>query len=138
MNAHNSTNQLMFFKKNEPKKKAVEINEQNFKELVPTSSVPVLLDFWATWCGPCRVIGPIIDELAGEYEGKALIAKINVDQARELSTAFGIRNIPTLVLIKNGQIVERFTGMIPKPNLEELLDAYIAEEDSEEIAEAAE
>ncbi|MFK7934225.1 MAG: thioredoxin [Saprospiraceae bacterium] len=109
-----------------PKIKAIEITDQNFQEVVLNADVPVLVDFWAPWCGPCRIVGPIIDELAREFEGRAVIGKMNVDQ-NQLSKQFKIKSIPTIMFFANGQAVERFQGLIPKPNLEELLELWIAE-----------
>ena len=117
----------MFFKRKPktPKSYAIEVTEENFKELVMQSEKPVLIDFWASWCGPCKILGPIVDELSGEYEGKAVIGKINTEQQQRLAATFQIRNIPTLMIFKEGKLVERFSGVVPKPNLEEILDSYI-------------
>lgn len=119
----------MFWKKKAktPKSHALAITEENFKEVVMQSDKPVLVDFWASWCGPCKIIGPIIDELSGEYEGKAIIGKINTEQQQRLAATFQIRSIPTLMIFKDGKMVERFSGVVPKPNLEEILDGYISE-----------
>jgi thioredoxin 1 len=116
----------MFWKKKAPKVKAMEITAENFKATVTQNDHPVLLDFWAPWCGPCRVVGPIIDELAGEYEGRAIVGKINTEQQQKLAQQFQIRSIPTLIIMQNGKVVERYTGVVPKPNLEEILDGYLA------------
>lgn len=116
----------MFWKKKEKKVDSVAITDDNFDELVVKSEIPVLIDFWAPWCGPCRVIGPIINELATDYKGRVLIGKINVDQNPGLSQHFRVKSIPTLMFIKNGQMVERISKLIPKPNLEEMLDDLIA------------
>lgn len=115
----------MFWKR-KPKYQATQITDSNFNELAGTSKVPVLLDFYADWCGPCKVLGPIIDELAEAYEGRALVAKINTEHNPGLSQHFRIKSIPTLVFIHDGKLVERFQGLIPKPNLEEILEEYIA------------
>ncbi len=114
----------MFWKK-KPKYQTPQITDQNFNELVAESEIPVLLDFYANWCGPCKIIGPIIDELAEEYEGKALVAKVNTEVNPQLSQYFKIKSIPTLMVINKGTMVERFQGLVPKPNLEEILDEYI-------------
>ena len=115
----------MFWNKKE-KYKAPQITDNNFNELVSTSEVPVLLDFYADWCGPCKMLSPIIDELAEAYEGKALVAKVNTEQNPGLSQHFKIKSIPALFVINKGHVQERFQGAIPKPNLEEILDEYIA------------
>lgn len=87
---------------------------------------PVLLDFWAAWCMPCKILGPIVDELAGDYEGRAVVGKVNTEVSRELAAMFQIRSIPTLMVFHKGKLVERFAGVVPKPNLEEILDQYVA------------
>lgn len=104
---------------------AVEITDANFEELVLKSSVPVVVDFWAEWCGPCRMIGPIIEEMAGEYDGKAIIGKVNVDQNPGVSAQFGIRNIPTILFVKNGEIADKSVGAVPKQQLTSKLDAIL-------------
>ncbi len=120
----------MFWKKKE-KYVATQVTDQNFNELVQNSTIPVLLDFYADWCGPCKVLGPIIDELAQEYEGRALVAKVNTESNPALSQHFKIKSIPTLIFFgKKG--MEVFNGLIPKPNLEEILEEYISEWSDEE------
>ena len=116
----------MFFRKKKPEIKALEIRDDNFKELVLKAEQPVLLDFWAGWCGPCQIIGPIVDELAAEFKGRAIIGKVNVDQNPGLSNHFRVKSIPTLLFFHQGQLKEQFNGLVPKPNLEEILEEYIA------------
>ncbi len=122
----------MFFKKKKEKFKAPDITDETFNATIEGTKLPILIDFWAPWCGPCKVVGPIIDELAEEYQGRALVAKINVDQNPKLSAYFKVRSIPTLMLIKNKEIRDRHSGMVPKPNLAEMLDILIAEGIDEE------
>ena len=93
---------------------AVEITDANFEEVVLNSKLPVLVDFWAEWCGPCRMVGPIVDELYAEYEGKAIIGKVNVDENPGVSGSFGVRNIPTILFIKNGEVADKSVGAVPK------------------------
>jgi len=101
---------------------AAEFTDAGFESDVLNSSAPVLVDFWATWCGPCRQIAPLIDELAVQYQGSVKIGKVNVDENPELSTKYGINAIPTLLLFKDGQIVERFQGVPPRTKLEAALN----------------
>ena len=96
--------------------------EDNFMEEVIKSDVPVLVDFYADWCGPCKMMGPVVAELAEEYEGKAKVGKVNVDMQRRLAAQFGIESIPSFVVIKNGRIVDRAMGAMPKDILEEKLE----------------
>tara|TARA_B100000902_G_scaffold348083_1_gene355805 strand:+ start:328 stop:645 length:318 start_codon:yes stop_codon:yes gene_type:complete len=104
---------------------AINITEENFDQMVLKSETPVLLDFWAEWCGPCRMISPIIDELHQEFEGKAIIGKVNVDEASSISSKYGIRNIPTLLFVKNGEVVDKHVGAASKEDLSEKLSAIL-------------
>ncbi|MBC34952.1 MAG: thioredoxin [Bacteroidetes bacterium] len=104
---------------------ALEITDANFEELVLNSDKPVLLDFWAVWCGPCRMVGPLVEELAGEYEGKAVVGKVDVDNNPAVSAKFGIRNIPTILFFKNGEIVDKQVGAVPKTVLAGKLEAIM-------------
>ncbi|PWN07736.1 thioredoxin [Rhodohalobacter mucosus] len=106
--------------------KTLELTDTNFSDEVETSSDPVLVDFWAEWCGPCRMVGPIVEELAGEYEGKAKIGKVNVDTNPQVSVKYGIRSIPALLIFKNGQVVDQIIGAVPKSQIKKQLDAQIA------------
>ncbi|WP_224997194.1 thioredoxin [Cesiribacter sp. SM1] len=105
--------------------KAIEITDSNFEEIV-NSDKPVLVDFWAEWCGPCKMIGPVVEELAGDYEGKAVVGKVDVDSNPEVSAKFGIRSIPTLLVFKNGQVVDKQVGAVSKNILAQKLDAQMA------------
>ena len=93
---------------------ALEITTENFKTTVLDSNQVALVDFWAEWCGPCRMVGPIVEELSKEYEGKAIIGKVNVDQQRDIAANYGISSIPTILFIKGGQIVDKQVGAVPK------------------------
>ena len=105
---------------------AITLTDSNFDEIVLKSDKPVLVDFWAIWCGPCRMVGPIVKELAKDYEGKAIVGKVDVDSNPNISTAYGIRNIPTLLVFKNGQIVDKQVGAVPKSVLAKKLDSQLA------------
>ena len=100
----------------------VTITKENFEQVVLKSDKPVLVDFWATWCGPCKMLSPIIEEVRKETEGKAVVGKINVDEQQELAMQFGVMSIPTLLLFKNGEIVKKQIGFIPKQAVLGLLD----------------
>lgn len=104
---------------------ALEITEANFEELVMNSDKPVVVDFWAEWCGPCRMIGPAIEEMAGEYDGRAVVGKVNVDHNPSVAAQFGVRNIPTVLFIKGGQVADKSVGAVPKAQLTQKLDAIL-------------
>ncbi len=105
--------------------KAVELNDSNFEELVLKSDKPVLVDFWAEWCGPCRMVGPVVEEIAGEYGEKAVVGKIDVDANQDLSVKYGIRSIPALLFFKNGEVVDNVIGAVPKNVLTQKLEAQL-------------
>ncbi|MDT0646938.1 thioredoxin [Zunongwangia sp. F260] len=101
---------------------AIEITDATFEEKVLKSDKPVMVDFWAAWCGPCRMVGPIIDEISQEYEGKALVGKLDVDANQEFAAKYGVRNIPTVLVFQNGELVGRQVGVAPKTTYAEALD----------------
>src|SRR5438105_15708920 len=102
------------------------LNEANFKKEVVESPIPVLVDFWAEWCGPCKMVAPILDELATEYDGKVKIAKVNIDEFQGLATEYGIRAIPTLLLFKNGEVADQIVGLRSKRDFKAKLDRVAA------------
>jgi len=104
---------------------ALEFTDENFEELALKSDKPVLVDFWAEWCGPCRMVTPIVEELSKDYEGTAIVGKVNVDNNNEISAKFGIRNIPTILFIKNGEVVDKQVGAVQKSVLAEKLDKLL-------------
>lgn len=105
--------------------KAQTFSDDNFENDVLKSDKPVLVDFWAEWCGPCRMVGPIVEEMAGEYEGKAKIGKVDVDSNPQTATEYGIRSIPALLIFKNGEVVDQIVGAVPKTQLKKQLDAQL-------------
>ncbi|MCP4898446.1 MAG: thioredoxin [bacterium] len=105
--------------------KAIAITDADFEDTILKSDKPALIDFWAVWCGPCRAVAPIVEEIADEYEGKAVIAKLDVDSNRETAVKYGIQAIPTLLLIKDGEVVDRIVGAVDKQNLASRLDGLL-------------
>ena len=103
----------------------VEITDDNFEAEVINSDLPVLIDFWAVWCGPCKMIAPIVEELATEYDGKAKIGKLDVDSNQQTSIKYGVRSIPTLLLFKDGELKDTIIGAVPKNNIVEKLNAQV-------------
>ena len=99
-----------------------ELSSSNFEQEVLKSSQPVLVDFWAPWCGPCRMIGPVVEELAGENADSLKVAKINIDDAQDIAATYGVSSIPTLMIFKNGDVIDRFVGVQPKSRLQEAVD----------------
>tara|TARA_B100000519_G_scaffold193518_2_gene196209 strand:+ start:2317 stop:2640 length:324 start_codon:yes stop_codon:yes gene_type:complete len=100
------------------------LNEQTFNDAISEADVPVLVDFWAPWCGPCKAIAPILEELAGELEGKVQISKVNVDENGTVAAKYNIRAIPTLLLFKGGELIDQFVGMVGKDDLKTKLQAH--------------
>ena len=104
---------------------ALEITDKSFEDVVLKSDKPVMVDFWAAWCGPCRMVGPIIDELSEEYEGKAVVGKVDIDSNQQYAAQFGVRNIPTVLVFKNGELVDRKVGVSSKNDYAQALDSLI-------------
>jgi thioredoxin 1 len=104
--------------------KALKFTDDSFENEVINAEEPVLVDFWAEWCGPCKQIGPVVDELAGEYEGKVKIGKVDVDN-NQIATEYGVRSIPTLLIFQNGEVVDQIVGAVPKAQLKKQLDAQL-------------
>ena len=106
--------------------KPVELTESNFSQEVLTSDKPVLIDFWAEWCGPCKMVAPVVEELAKEYDGKLKVGKLDVDHHQAVATQYGIRSIPTLLIFKGGKVVDQIVGAVPKKILAEKVSKHIA------------
>ncbi|MFL2582096.1 MAG: thioredoxin [Flavobacteriales bacterium] len=104
---------------------AIELTDANFEDLAVKSDKPVVVDFWAEWCGPCRMVAPVVEELSKDYEGKAIVGKVDVDANNEISAKYGIRNIPTILFLKNGEVVDKQVGAAPKAALAEKLDKLL-------------
>ncbi|WP_251623442.1 thioredoxin [Odoribacter lunatus] len=104
---------------------AILVNDSNFEEIVLNAKLPVLVDFWAEWCGPCKMMLPIVEEVSTEYEGKLIVAKVDVDSSPSTAARFGIRNIPTILFFKNGEVVDKQVGAAPKTSLVEKIKAVL-------------
>jgi len=102
---------------------ALELTDQNFDEVVLHSDKPVIVDFWAEWCGPCRMVGPIVEEVGVEYEGKGVVTKVDVDSNPGITAKYGIRNIPTILYFKNGDVADKQVGAVPKSTIVSKLEA---------------
>ena len=105
--------------------KEITITADNFDAEVLKSDIPVLVDFWAVWCGPCRMLGPIVEEIATDFEGKAVVGKVDVDANQEFAAKYGVRNIPTVLLFQNGEVVGRQVGVAPKKTYTDAIDALL-------------
>ena len=104
---------------------ALEVTDASFASDIIESGKPAMVDFWAVWCGPCRMLGPIIEELHGDYDGKAVVGKVDVDNNQQIAMQYGIRNIPTVLIFKNGEVVDKFVGVAPKAAIAEKLNAFL-------------
>ncbi|MBI2505443.1 MAG: thioredoxin [Candidatus Latescibacteria bacterium] len=104
----------------------ITLTDENFSKEVLESNLPVLVDFWAVWCGPCRMVAPVVEALATEYQGRAKVAKLDVDSAQKTATDYGIRSIPTLLIFKGGKVADQVIGAVPKKQIVEKLDAVLA------------
>ncbi len=105
--------------------KVIEFTDNTFEEDVLKSSEPVLIDFWAVWCGPCRMVAPVMEELAGDYAGKVKVGKLDVDNNQQSAMNYGVRSIPTILLFKNGQVVDSVVGAVPKQNLANMIEKHL-------------
>ncbi|MBN1516365.1 thioredoxin [Candidatus Sumerlaeota bacterium] len=103
----------------------MEITDGNFEQEVLNSDKPALVDFWAPWCGPCRMVGPIVEELANDFDGRAVVGKLNVDNNANVAGKYGITSIPTLMIFKGGEVVDKIVGMVPKATLQETLEKHL-------------
>ena len=104
---------------------ALEITDENFEVKVLKSDIPVIVDFWAAWCGPCRMVGPIIDEISNDYAGKAIVGKVDIDSIQQYAAQFGVRNIPTVLLFDKGELIGRHVGVSPKTTYQGAIDAAL-------------
>lgn len=103
----------------------INVSDNNFKQEVLEADLPVLVDFWAQWCGPCRMVGPVVEEIAKEYKGELKVCKLNVDEAPKTASIYGIMSIPTLAIFKKGKVVDKIIGALPKSELEKTIKKHI-------------